>query len=133
MFAMASNKTDFNKLFKSFEKSISTISSKADMENMARNLATRHKINEKSKLLNFFKYKLFISLSKKINIEKLTDGNIQKLKQTQIKGFKFIESDLKKILKRSIYLATRFGFTKSFSENRTVTFVGGCLTVSYFI
>lgn len=106
---------DFNKIFKEFERSLSEDSSKKDMESVVQKLAQSHKI-EKSKLRGFFKNKLFIRLSDKMSIDKLTFLNIEHLKEAGIIGFKFIESDSKKILKQSISLATRFGFKKSFSE-----------------
>ena len=107
--------TDFNKIFKEFERSISQDSSKKDMESVVQKLAQSRNI-EKSKLRGFFKNKIFIQLSNKMSIDKITALNVEHLKKSGIIGFKFIESDLKKILKQSISLATRFGFKKSFSE-----------------
>ena len=112
---MTADKHEFNQIFKKFEEKLSEGSSKQDMENIVKKLAAQY-TKEKSTLTNFFKYKIFEKLSGERHTAELTQLNMQNLKKTKIKGFKFIESDLKKILSRTIYLAVRFGFKKSFLE-----------------
>ena len=118
------NTTNFNKviqkegdkLFKEFQRSIKNIEHKTKIIKKIEQIALEKKLD--SKLLeNFFKHKIFLSLSEKINIEKLTELNLEKIKKDwNIAGLIFIQSDLKKVLQKSIYLASRFGFKKSVSE-----------------
>ena len=109
------SKINFNKIFKDFERKISKQDSKKNITDIIKTLANHHNVKE-AELEKFLKYKLFMKVSKALDIQELTKLNIQKLKETRVAGFKLIESDLKKILEQSIYLAIRFGFKKSFSE-----------------
>ena len=55
-------------------------------------------------------------ITEKINIEELTGLTLEKIKEANIAGMIFIQADLKKVLQKSLYLASRFGFKKSVSE-----------------
>ena len=104
-------------LFENFRKSIKGVEYKKSISEKIKEIASKENLNEKL-LENFFKHRLFLLLSEKINIDELTKLNIEKIKEKwNIDGFIFIKSDLEKILQESIYLSTRFGFKKSVSEH----------------
>ena len=105
-----------DKLFKDFQQSIKTLKYKTRISKKINQIALEKKLNPKL-LESFLKHRLFLSLSEKINIEELTKLNLEKIKKDwDISGLIFIQSDLKKVLQKSIYLASRFGFKKSVSE-----------------
>ena len=104
-----------NKLFKEFQQSVKDIKSKKKITEKIKQIALEKKLDEKL-LEKFFKQRIFLSLSEKINIEELTGLTLEKIKEANIAGMIFIQADLKKVLQKSLYLASRFGFKKSVSE-----------------
>ena len=105
-----------DKLFKKFQRSIKDIKHKNKIIEKINQIALEKNLN-KNLLENFFKHKIFLSLSKKINLEELTKLTLENIKaDTNIAGMIFIQSDLNKVLRKSLYLASRFGFKKSVSE-----------------
>ena len=108
-------KNEGNKLFINFQKSIKNIQTKQGITEKITKIALEKNLDKKL-LEDFFKHKIFLSLSKTIDIEELTKLNLEKIKTSNVPGLIFIQNDLKKILQKSLYLASRFGFKKSVSE-----------------
>ena len=108
-------KKEGNKLFINFQKSINNVQTKKGITEKIQKIALEKNLNKKL-LEDFFKHKIFLSLSKTINIEELTKLNLEKIKTSNVPGLIFIQNDLKKVLQKSLYLASRFGFKKSVSE-----------------
>ena len=119
------NNTDhFNKIirkdgdliFREFEESIKKVQTKKEINQIIKDIASKK--NLKKKLLeDFLKHKIFLLLSEKIDIKELIKLNLEKIKKDyNIIGLNFIELDLRKILEKSLYLTSRFGFKKSVSE-----------------
>ena len=105
-----------NAIFKEFQQSIKNIKHKTKIKKKIKQIASEKQLDAKL-LENFLKHRVFLSLSEKINIEELTKLNLKKIKKDwNISGLIFIQADLNKILQKSIYLASRFGFKKSVSE-----------------
>lgn len=96
------NTASFNKIvqkkeiFKQFKNSIQGVKTKTGIEEEIQKTAKRYSLDNRL-LKNFFKYKLFMSLYKKIKINNLINKSMEIIKKDcNVEGLILIESDLKK-------------------------------------
>ncbi|WP_198304619.1 group I intron-associated PD-(D/E)XK endonuclease [Arcobacter vandammei] len=88
---------------------------KAKVEQIANNFGLK-----KSDLMKFYTSHFFNKISKEINLQELSEFNIdfieEKLSQDSKKEFDFIKTDLKKIIEKSLYIAMTNGFSTNLNH-----------------
>ncbi len=88
---------------------------KTKVEDIANNFGLK-----KSDLMKFYTSYFFNKISKEINLQELSNINIDfiegKLSQESKKEFDFIKTDLKKIIEKSLYIAMTNGFSTNLNH-----------------
>jgi len=95
-------------------KYIDELKEKNYKKNSIKGIATKYDLSE-SELKRYYQTKFFNNIAKVINLDDLSKINIDEIKkvldsETLKKEFKFIETDLKKIIQKSLSIAMSNGF-----------------------
>ena len=89
-------------------------------KNKIKNIAKKYGLTE-SKLKKYYQTCFFNNIAKEVNLDELSKLNINEIEKRLIndtlkKEFKFIQTDLKKIIKKSLYIAMTNGFSNNINN-----------------
>jgi hypothetical protein len=89
-------------------------------KNSVKNIATKYNLSE-AELKRYYQTKFFNDISEVINLNELSKINIEEIEklledETLKNEFKFIKTDLKKIIEKSLYIAMTNGFSNNINH-----------------
>lgn len=89
-------------------------------KNAIKTIATKHNISE-AELKRYYQTKFFYDIANVVNLNELSKINIEEIEkslddETLKNEFKFIKTDLKKIIEKSLYIAMTNGFSSNINQ-----------------
>lgn len=89
-------------------------------KNTIKNIATKYKLSE-AELKRYYQTKFFNDIAQVVNLDELSNINVDEIEksledETLKNEFKFIKTDLKKIIEKSLYIAMTNGFSTNINQ-----------------
>jgi len=89
-------------------------------KNAVKTIATKHNLSE-AELKRYYQTKFFYDIANVVNLNELSKVNIEEIEksledETLKNEFKFIKTDLKKIIEKSLYIAMTNGFSTNINQ-----------------
>jgi hypothetical protein len=89
-------------------------------KNSIKSIATKYDLSE-SELKRYYQTKFFNDIAQVVNLEELSNINVDEIEksledETLKNEFKFIKTDLKKIIEKSLYIAMTNGFSTNINQ-----------------